>query len=223
MKMTNIMAIDITAPRIFKKIKKEPQISILEKIKQDPKYTQARSIQWFKDKIKELGGNSPVARTELMQTTKEHQHTRFLPGAMYIFKYDPKYKEELPFYDGWPCSIMFAIDGEKVTGINFHYLPYEIRGKLFDKLWLIASKYQNNSQQQVLRMNWKLLSNVSKYPEIRPAIHSYLYSHIQSRLIKVPIESWKEAMLLPIDAFYKKSQAYVARNSSMQIRKLVGK
>lgn len=200
---------------------KEPVLSILERIKQDPKYTQARSIDWFKQKINQLGGNAPDARNELLRETKELQVQRFLPGAMYIFKYDPKYKEELPFYDGWPCSLVFGIEGDRIHAINFHYLPFFIRGKLFDKLWQIASKYQNNSQQQVLRMNWKLLGNVSKFPEVRPAVHSYLYSHIRSRIIRVPIEDWKSALLLPIAAFYKKSQAWVARNSGDKIRKLV--
>ena len=105
---------DITAPKIFKRPVKEPQISILEKIKRDPKYTQARSIEWFRKKIQEFGGNSPVARTELMNTTKELQTTRFLPGAMYFFKYDPKYKEDLPFYDGWPAPLIFSVEGNLV-------------------------------------------------------------------------------------------------------------
>ena len=210
---------DIASPRIFKKPIKEPQISILEKIKQDPKYTQARSIVWFKKKINDLGGNSPNARTELMKTTTEHQTTRFLPGSMYFFKYDPKFKADLPYYDGWPCPLIFSVEGNLVRGINWHYLSYETRGRLFDKLWLIASRYQNNSQQQVLRMNWKLLSQVSKYPEVVPAVKSYLLSHIQSRLIKVPIEDWKSMIMLPTEAFYKKSTTYVHRSSVQQIRK----
>jgi hypothetical protein len=156
---------------------------------------------------------------ELLETTKDLQTNMFFPGAMHIFKYDPKYKEELPFYDTWPCSLIFGIEGDRATGINFHYLAYDIRGKLYDKLALIANQYHNN-RQQVLRMNWKLLSNVSKFPEVRPAVKSYLYSHIRSRIIKVPVADWRTAMLLPIESFAKKSQAYVARNSGQIIRSL---
>ena len=195
------------------------QPSILELIKRDPRYTPKRSVDWFKSKIALLGGNSPSAKMELLETTKELQTNMFFPGAMHIFKYDPKFKEELPFYDTWPCSLIFGVEGDRATGVNFHYLSYDIRGKLYDKLSLIANQYHNN-RQQVLRMNWKLLSNVSKFPEVRPAVKSYLYSHIRSRIIKVPVEDWKTALLMPIESFAKKSQAYVARNSGQIIRSL---
>lgn len=199
---------------------KRPALSILDLVRNDPRYTPTRSIDWFKAKINELGGNSPSTKTDLINTTKPLQTTRFLPGAMFMFKYDPKFKVELPFYDTFPCSLIFSVEGDLVRGINWHYLPYVIRGKLFDKLYQIAARYHNN-QQQVLRMNWKLLSNVSKFPEVRPAVKSYLYSHIQSRLIKIPVDDWKTAMLLPVESFAKKSQAYVARDSGQQIRKII--
>jgi hypothetical protein len=213
---------------ITDKVKKVPSklnpkvvpLSILDKVRTDPKYTQARSVDWFKKKISDLGGNSPSAKNDLIKTTKPIQTMRFIPGSLFIFKYDPKYKESLPFYDTWPCSLIFSIEEDLVRGINFHYLPYAIRGKLFDKLNLIAAKYHNN-QQQVMRLNWKLLSNVAKFPEVRPAVKSYLYSHLQSKLIKVPVEDWKTAILLPIESFAKKSLAYVSRDSGQQIRKVI--
>lgn len=199
---------------------KLPPLSILDKVKNDPKYTQARSIDWFKKKINDLGGNSPSAKNDLLKTTKPLQTIRILPGAMFMFGYDPKHKDDLPFYDKFPCSLVFGLTEGGFTGINWHYLPYVIRGKLFDKLWLIAARYHNN-QQQVLRLNWKLLSNVSKFPEVRPAVKSYLYSHLLTRLIKIPVDDWKTAMLLPVESFAKKSQAYVARDSGQKIRKLI--
>lgn len=194
------------------------QTSIFDKVRNDPQFTQARSLDWFKRKINDLGGNSPAAKTELLKQTKEKQATRFLIGSLYIFKYDPKHKDTLPFYDTWPCSLIFSLEDTLVRGINFHYLPYVIRGRLFDKLWQIAMVYRNN-QQQCKRVTWRLLGNVAKFPEVRPAVKSYLYSHIQSRLIKVDIDDWKTAILLPVESFAKKSLAYVTRNSAQQIRK----
>ena len=199
-----------------------PQMSIFDKVRNDPKFTTARSIDWFRKKIESLGGNTPSSKYDLMRTTKDKQTNMFLPGALYIFKYDPKWKDELPFYDVFPCSLIFSTEGNLVRGINFHYLPYIIRGRLFDKLWQIAMVYRNNMQQS-RRITWRLLSNVSKFPEVQPAVKSYLYSHIQSRLIKVDIDDWKTAMLLPVESFAKKSYAYVTRDSAAQIRNIVGK
>jgi hypothetical protein len=216
--MATVKDITDRLPKIPPKLNpKTPQMSILDMVRNDPRYSQTRSVDWFKNKINELGGNSPSTKYDLLKTTKEKQATRFLPGAMYIFKYDPKHKDILPFYDTWPCSLIFSITPTLCTGINFHYLPYIIRGKLFDKLWQIAMVYRNN-QQQCKRLTWKFLSNVSKFPEIRPAVKSYLYSHIQSKLIKIDLDEWKIALLLPIESFAKKSLAYVTRNSMQQIR-----
>jgi len=196
---------------------KSANISILDKVRNDPKFTTVRSIDWFRKKINDLGGNSPSAKYELLQQTKEKQTTRILPGSLYIFKYMPKHADTLPYYDMWPCSLMFGLTNEGMIGINFHYLPYIIRGKLFDKLWQIAMVYRNN-QQQCKRVTWKLLSNVSKFPEVRPCVKSYLYSHVQSKLIKVDMDDWKTAMLLPIESFAKKSFSYVTRDSGQTIK-----
>lgn len=199
---------------------KAPPQSIFDQIRNDPKYTPRRSVDWFKSKIALLGGNSPSARTDLLQTTKDKQFNVVFPGAMYMFKYDPKYKETLPYYDKFPCSLVFGLTDTGFMGINFHYLPYAVRGKLYDKLYLIAAKNHNN-RQQVLRLNWKLLSSVSKFPEVRPAVKQYLYSHLQSRLIRIDVDDWRTAIMLPVETFGKKSQAYVARDSMQKVRKII--
>ena len=154
-----------------------------------------------------------------MRTNKEKQTMRMLPGAMYFFSYDPKYKEELPYYDRFPLILCFDLTDNGMMGINFHYLPYVARIRLMDKLLLIANKYHNN-QQQVLRLNWELLRNVSRFPEVRPAVKRYLFSHVQSKFLKIDVQDWKTAALLPTESFAKKSQAFVARESGQMIRKL---
>lgn len=193
------------------------KISILDKIRNDPKFTTRRSLDWFKTKISEAGGNSPSAKYELLKTTKDKQVTRVLPGSMYIFKYMPKHADDLPFYDTWPCSLMFSLTPTGMIGINFHYLSIPVRAKLYDKLWQIAMVYRNQ-QQQCKRITWKFLNNATQYPEIKPAIKQYLYSHLQSKLIKVDIDDWKTAILLPIASFAKKSETFVQRNSMQQIK-----
>lgn len=206
-------------PIIPNKKEKPVELSIFDKVRNDPRYTQARSIDWFKTKINDLGGNSPSAKTDLFKTTKDKQTTQILPGAMYMYKYDPKTKDDLPFYDGFPLVIVIGLTATGWTALNLHYISYAVRAKLFEKLWLIASKYKNN-KQQVLRLNWKLLSNVARFPEVRPCVKQYLYSHVQSRMIKIDVQDWKTAMLLPVETFYKKSFSYVARNSGQIIRKV---
>lgn len=208
----------IMNPRPMRDEEQHPHLSILDRIRADPKFTQKRSIDWFKQKINLLGGNSPAAKTDLLVETKHLQTYMALPGAMHFFAYDPKYKEELPFYDKFPLALVFSAEGDSFTGLQWHYMPYKMRAVLFEKMWMIASRYHNN-REQCLRLNWKLFSNFSKFPEAQFVVKKYLYSHVRSRLIKVPVEDWKTAIMLPVEQFAKKSQAVVARDTAMKIRK----
>jgi hypothetical protein len=201
-------------------LKRAPPLSIFDQIRNDPKFSHRRSIDWFKTKINSLGGNSPSAKTDLLKTTKEKQSNIVLPGTLVMYGYDPKTKDTLEYYDKFPCVLVTSLTEQGWVGLNIHYLAYAMRARIFDKLWMIA-KDVRNTKQQVLRMNWKLLGNVSKFPEARPAVKQYLYSHLTTRILKVDIEDWKTAMFLPVDSFAKKSQGYVARDSGQKIRKLV--
>ena len=42
---------------------------------------------------------------------------------MYLFHYDPKYKETLPLYDRFPLIFPFQNVEGGFMGINFHYSP----------------------------------------------------------------------------------------------------
>ena len=199
---------------------RQPPLSILQKVHNDPKFTTARSVDWFRKKINELGGAATGNRAELVNKTKPIQVSRFLVGSLFIFRYDPKFKDELPYYDKFPCSLIFSVEADIARGINFHYLPIPFRAKLFDKLWQIASIYRNNLQQ-CKKLTWKLLGNVAKFPEVRVAVKSYLYTHLQSRLIKVEMDDWKTAMLLPVEYFVKKPITTVYYDSRKNIANVI--
>lgn len=191
---------------------KTPIQSIFDVLKTDPKYHQARSQDWFRKKINELSQHSPIDKAGLLKTTKPLQSTRLLPGTMVFFGYDPKHKDTLPYYDRFPLSFIFHIDKLGMTGINFHYLPLAVRIKLYDKMWKIAANSKLPTQQ-VLQLNWNLLQHASKFPEVAPAIKRYLFNHVQTRFIKVPIEDWKSAIMLPNEMFAKQSAKTVASYS----------
>ena len=53
-------------------------------------------------------------------------------GNMYMFFYDPKYKETLPYYDGFPLIIMLGPAKGGFMGLNLHYLPPAVRARLLD-------------------------------------------------------------------------------------------
>lgn len=189
--------------------------SIFEEIKKSPKFLADRSADWFKTKIKELSPIAPVDRVNLLAQTKNTmQSNRLLPGTLTFFSYDPKYKETLPYYDKFPLSFIVGIDKFGFTGVNFHYLTIPMRVKLYDAMYTIAKQSVNKTTQQVLVLNWKLLSNFSKFPAVAPAVKKYLFSHVQSRFIKIPLDDWKTAILLENSEFKKSSASAVRANST---------
>ena len=190
-------------------------ISIFDTIRQNPKFHVDKSADWFRTKINELGSGAPIQQTELMKTTKEFQSSRLLPSTMVFFSYDPKYKETLPYYDKFPLSFVISIDKTGFVGINFHYLSQPMRIKLFDSMYTIA-RQSRLPTQQALQLNWKLLSNASKFPAVVPAVKRYLFNHVQSKFIKVPIDDWKTAIMLE-NAQFKKASANNVRTISKAI------
>ena len=65
-----------------------------------------QSIEWFRKKAATLTG---VSRLALMQEDEIDLKTRpkTAPfGEMYMFFYDAKYKDVLPYYDAFPLIIM---------------------------------------------------------------------------------------------------------------------
>lgn len=197
-------------------MKPNKDISIFDQLRTRPDYNRTNSLNWFNKKIGELGNFS---QSRLNKTTKLNQTGKIFIGSMNFFAYDPKFKETLPYYDRFPLSFVFSVDAIGFNAINFHYLPYPIRIKLYDKMWQIAQMNRNSTTQQVTKLNWELLGAVSKFPEVQPAVKRYLHGHVRSRFIKVPIEDWKSAILLPNEQFAKASTSTVFRNSIKTIRR----
>jgi hypothetical protein len=81
-------------------------------------------MQWFED-----GVNSKT-QNEVKMT-----RTRFQPGKIYVFKYDPKYKEELPWFDQNPVVLAIEQVNNNDLGINLNLLPVPFKEKLLDELF----------------------------------------------------------------------------------------
>lgn len=190
----------------------EKQQSILEQIRANPKFDQKNSQAWFAQKIKELSAKNPISKLTLLKTTKDIQTPRMMIGTMCFFGYDPKHKDTLPHYDRFPLSFVFGIDNKGFTGINFHYLNIPMRVKLYDAMWKIASQSYLPTQQ-VKALTWQLLSNVAKFPAAGPAVKRYLYGHVRTKFIKVNIQDWKTAIMLPVSQFTGANEQSVQRLS----------
>ena len=88
------------------------------------------AFDWFKRQIAKLKNVTP---DKLLKDEKRLTgNVKISPKKMYMFKYNPKTKEKLPYYDTFPLIMPLEIYKGGFLGINFHYLPPKIRKKLLE-------------------------------------------------------------------------------------------
>ncbi len=134
------------------------------------------------------------------------------PGFMYLFQYDPKYKESLPFYDRYPLVFPFEDQGDSFLGMNLHYLPHIYRARLMDFLYDMVSNQKYNDTTR-LRISYQLLNSAARYKYFKPCVKRYLYSHVQSRFLLIPANEWDIALFLPLERFDKKTKNDVFKST----------
>tara|TARA_B100000902_G_scaffold399193_1_gene468902 strand:+ start:1460 stop:2053 length:594 start_codon:yes stop_codon:yes gene_type:complete len=163
------------------------------------------SRAWFEKKVKELG---KVNRQDLLKDDALDPTTKEIAGSMYMYFYDPKTKETLPYYDRFPLIIMVEQAKGGFYGLNLHYLRPDIRAQFLDELMKTAPK-KTTSRTRLTKMRYDLLKGVRKYKEFKPCFKHYLTGHVKSKMVRVPMTDWEIAVFLPTEQFSKKSKTAV--------------
>lgn len=167
------------------------------------------SKKWFAANVKKLG---QVNRTSLLKDDALEPTARNIAGNMYMYFYDPKWKDELPYYDRFPLTIMVEPAKGGFYGLNLHYLKPTIRAAFLDELMKTAP--QKITDKSRIRARYKLLASSKKYKEFKPCFKHYLTEHIKSKLVRVPMSEWEVAIFLPTEQFKKKGKAAVWADSN---------
>ena len=174
-----------------------------------------KSQAWFQQQVL-LMQRQGVTAKNLMKTNEEPLTTNILPGNMYMFFYDAKHKETLPYWDRFPLLLPYKKTPQGFMGLNLHYLQYQLRVQLLDRL----SYFKNNSKMDEttrLKYSWELISGVSKYKAAEPCIKQYLNGHVRSPFKKIPAQDWATAMMLPVESFVGANKQAVWQDSKRTI------
>ena len=165
------------------------------------------SQQWFTDRVR---GIKRINEVTFLKDPNLVRKTRFFPGYMYHFTYDPKTKETLPFYDTFPLILAVGPAPGGFYGINLHYLKPLTRAIFLDKLMVIANKTEFDEKTR-FKLNYSILSNAKRFKEFAPCFKHYLTNNITSRLMMVPSQEWETAIFLPTEKFQgaRKNQVWV--------------
>lgn len=181
-----------------------------------PADVQTRAVDaraWLRDKAQEV---RRVDSLGIIRQNTSNLQTRVMPGHMYMFYYDPKMKDQLPFYDRFPLIFPFRKVPDGFYGINMHYLPYMMRAVLMDRLYSLVTN-KNMDETTRLRLSYRILSSSSQYRFIKPCVKHYLNSHVKSRFLYIHPTEWDVALFLPTERFVKASKQTVFNNSRRMI------
>lgn len=162
---------------------------------------QEKSSRWYRSNATKLA--SGMTGQQILQGQKLSNVV--IPGYMYMFLYDPKYKDVLPYYDTVPLVFPFSRTPDGFIGINIHYLPYGARFKLLGDLRTLITDKKMNEYTKI-RISWQILNSSSKYLAATSCVKRYLNSHLRSRFLKVSVDDWETAAALPVEGFKKTSK-----------------
>jgi hypothetical protein len=169
--------------------------------------------EWFREKAQEV---RTVRVESIIRKNPLYNRTQIRPGFMYLFQYDPKMKEELPYYDRFPLVFPFKAEEGGFLAMNLHYIPHLYRAKLMDSLYDLTSNSKYNETTR-LRASYELLNSAARYKYFKPCVKRYLNSHVQSKFLLIPADEWDIALFLPLERFAKKSKTQVHRDSRVFI------
>ena len=171
------------------------------------------SRDWFRSKIKNMRS---IKREALMKEDPLKQTSQEIVGGMYMFFYDPKHKETLPYYDTFPLVIVVGPAEGGFYGLNLHYLPPILRAKMLDALMDITTNTKFNDSTR-FKMSYELLVKTSKLKYFEPCFKHYLNEHVKSKCAMVPAPEWEIATFLPTADFRKANSKKVYYDSKKMI------
>ena len=170
---------------------------------------------WYRSAAGKLMSNiSPSVFEKRTDEARKVSSMEF--GYMYAFKYDPKTKNDLPYYDTFPLIFPVRMDSDGFLGINFHYLPPVLRAKLMNALYstLTNKKYDDTTK---IKISYSILQSASKYRYFKPMLKKYLRSHVRSQFLEIQVNEWDMAIFLPTESFRKADTGRVWEESRKKI------
>lgn len=183
----------------------------------------ARSVeearQWYMNearRVSSVSGNQLMGENPALLFNRLGQDDI---GKMYMFYYDAKTKDKLPYWDRFPLIFVLDVRPDRFWGVNLHYLPPVYRARLMNALY----KIQNNGRTPLtikLRLTYQVLKSID--PRVAKfAVKQYLpYAKngktqqgsnfgVRSRYLLIPHDKWDIALMLPTEQFEKANKSKV--------------
>jgi hypothetical protein len=180
-----------------------------------------KSKSWFRQNAlsfgkRQLNRNDIIGSREHVSSVRNES----MIGKLFMFAYDPKTKDKLPFYDVYPLVFPFKIVSGGFYGLNMHYLQPNLRAILMDILYSLLNYSNLNSDRTRLhRLSYEVLNASANFVGFKPCVKHYLASNIRSNIAYIPPKEWELALFLPLQMFKKKNDVQVWKDSKNQLTK----
>jgi len=167
----------------------------------------ARAVLWFRKRIQEMYKPGDILQRDILDD-KSRQVGKFfrrpMIGKMYMFRYAPKTRVDLDYYDTFPLIFLLKVNRNRILGINIHYMPYILRSRLFIRLLTVKKNNNRFDRTTRLKISYEILKKSARLNKLTmPLIRQYDRKRIRSRLIEIPSQDWNLAAFLPMEAFKK--------------------
>lgn len=172
------------------------------------------ATEWLRDKASSV---RTVNTQRVIQQNTDRYRTQLRPGQLYLFRYEAKLKDSLPYHDRFPLLFPIKRESGGFYGLNMHYLPLEYRAILMDNLYGLINN-QNYDETTKLRLSYDLLNGSAKFRYFRPCLKRYLNKQVQSKFVYIDPKEWDVALFLPLHRFQGATAAQVHKDSRKIIR-----
>lgn len=169
------------------------------------------SREWFMKKAMNMRS---INREALMKEDPIKSRSKQIIGGMYMFTYDPKHKDTLPYYDVFPLVIVLKPAKGGFLGLNLHYLPPKLRMQFFANIMDIQGS--NVDDDTKFKLTYRMLQKSSNLRYFKPCVKHYLNSQVTSKFAEVPAPEWEIAIFLPT-AQFRKANSYKVHYDSRQM------
>jgi hypothetical protein len=156
------------------------------------------ALTWLKGKVDEIKRPATIAQSIAKETSR--RTTIIKPGHMYCYFYDPKTKDNLPYWDKFPMVLVLEKYNDGFLGLNLHYLPPKFRVAFLTKLMKFAQLDAENDIKR-MQITYDILNASKRFVEFKPCLKRYLYGHVRSRILTIQPNEWDIAMMLPLQQF----------------------
>lgn len=165
---------------------------------------QSKASKWFSSAVSTITDKLPDGMVDISSSKTPPV------GEIILYKYDPKTKETLPYYDTNPLVLVIDFTPTGFTGINLHYIPPEVRRQLIKKMK--AAKESSRNGVDYIQKVLPMLSAIGGSKLFEHAYKKYLGSHVRSRIAVLGVSTWTITTNLPLQSFVGASTTKVYKN-----------